>query len=162
MSSDDLSDFKPASDSTDPMGIGDNIRALRGGKRMGDGRAMSQGDLASVLDVTPQAISNWERGKDEPTSDKVAAMSAYFGVSIDEMYGRRRPVPAPQPNPPAPSAKIETSAALAAITTAISILRPDFARADAEALAGVFLSLALQPPDLASPTPPKDQLRFRF
>lgn len=46
---------------------------------------LSQGDLASELDVSRQSISKWETGSSVPELDKLVAMSRLFGVSLDEL-----------------------------------------------------------------------------
>ena len=44
---------------------------------------LSQEKLAEQLDVSRQAISKWESGTAVPESEKLIAISNYFGVSID-------------------------------------------------------------------------------
>ena len=44
---------------------------------------LSQEQLAEVLNVSRQAISKWEGGSAMPESDKLLALSNYFGVSLD-------------------------------------------------------------------------------
>ena len=46
---------------------------------------LSQGDLASELDVSRQSISKWETGSSVPELDKLVAMSRLFGVTLDEL-----------------------------------------------------------------------------
>ena len=49
---------------------------------------MSQGDLAKLLFVTPQAVSRWERGETEPDIDTLKKMAEIFKVSVEEIiYG---------------------------------------------------------------------------
>lgn len=43
----------------------------------------SQEQLAEALNVSRQAISKWEGGSAMPESDKLLALSNYFGVSLD-------------------------------------------------------------------------------
>ena len=47
----------------------------------------TQEDLAAALDVTPQAVSRWERGFCCPDMALIPAIANYFGVSIDELFG---------------------------------------------------------------------------
>jgi len=49
-------------------------------------RNITQDELASALDVTPQAVSNWERGG-YPDITLLPGLANYFGVSIDELMG---------------------------------------------------------------------------
>lgn len=44
---------------------------------------LSQEQLAEALNVSRQAISKWEGGSTMPESDKLLALSNYFGVSLD-------------------------------------------------------------------------------
>ena len=44
---------------------------------------LSQEQLAEALNVSRQAISKWEGGSALPESDKLLALSNYFGVSLD-------------------------------------------------------------------------------
>jgi putative transcriptional regulator len=55
-------------------GIGARIRELR------EGRSWSQADLAERLEVSVQAISQWETEKHSPTIDNVVAAAELFGV----------------------------------------------------------------------------------
>ncbi|GHU67870.1 hypothetical protein FACS1894184_08560 [Clostridia bacterium] len=53
-----------------------NLRAARG---------LRQFELASELDVSEQAISDWENGKCYPTRKNEAKLFRYFGISIDRL-----------------------------------------------------------------------------
>lgn len=44
---------------------------------------LSQEQLAEALNVSRQAISKWKGGSAMPESDKLLALSNYFGVSLD-------------------------------------------------------------------------------
>ena len=44
---------------------------------------LSQEQLAEQLNVSRQAISKWESGTAVPESEKLIAISNYFGVSVD-------------------------------------------------------------------------------
>ena len=44
---------------------------------------LSQEQLAEALNVSRHAISKWEGGSAMPESDKLLALSNYFGVSLD-------------------------------------------------------------------------------
>lgn len=46
---------------------------------------MSQEALAESLNVSRQAISNWENGKTKPDADMLIKISSIFQVSLDEM-----------------------------------------------------------------------------
>lgn len=59
------------------MALPEKLYALR--KKSG----LSQEQLAEALNVSRQAISKWEGGSAMPESDKLLALSNYFGVSLD-------------------------------------------------------------------------------
>ena len=44
-------------------------------------------DIAKLLGVTSQTVSNWENGKPEPSIDNLKQLSNYFNVSIDYLVG---------------------------------------------------------------------------
>lgn len=48
----------------------------------------SQRDLARALGVTAAAVSNWERGANEPSTRQLGLIADYYGVSIDTLLGR--------------------------------------------------------------------------
>lgn len=62
------------------MEIGNQIRQLRTRK------GVTQEALADHLGVTAQAVSKWERGSASPDIELLPALSAYFGVTIDELF----------------------------------------------------------------------------
>lgn len=62
------------------MEIGNQIKSLR------TQRGVTQEALAEKLGVSAQAVSKWERGSATPDISLLPAISAYFGVSIDELF----------------------------------------------------------------------------
>ena len=44
---------------------------------------ITQEELGKVLDIQKAAISKYENGRAEPSTEVLKKMSAYFGVSID-------------------------------------------------------------------------------
>ncbi len=62
------------------MEIGNQIKAFR------IRRGITQEAMAQHLGVTPQAISKWERGVATPDIALLPQLSAYFGVTIDELF----------------------------------------------------------------------------
>jgi transcriptional regulator with XRE-family HTH domain len=44
---------------------------------------LTQGELADILGLKPTAISNYESERNEPSFDKLIALSKYFDVSCD-------------------------------------------------------------------------------
>lgn len=49
---------------------------------------VSQAALAEVCGVTQQCVSEWERGKIEPTMSNLWRLADYFDVTIDGLVGR--------------------------------------------------------------------------
>ncbi len=62
------------------MEIGNQIKALR------TRRGITQEAMAQHFGITPQAISKWERGAATPDIALLPELSAYFGVTIDELF----------------------------------------------------------------------------
>ena len=63
--------------------IGKHIKKLR----MEQG--MTQDQLAQALNVTRQAVSNWETGKTQPSIETLTAIAGLFGITVEELiYGR--------------------------------------------------------------------------
>ncbi len=62
------------------MEIGNQIKSLRAA------RGITQETLAEKLGVSAQAVSKWERGATAPDVQMLPDLSAYFGVTIDELF----------------------------------------------------------------------------
>ena len=62
------------------MELGNQIKQLRSRK------GVTQEALAAHLGVTAQAVSKWERCAASPDIELLPAISAYFGVTIDELF----------------------------------------------------------------------------
>lgn len=60
----------------------ENLKSLRMEHKL------SQGKLAEAVGVTQQCVSEWERGKIEPTLSYLWQLADIFGVSIDVLCGR--------------------------------------------------------------------------
>ncbi|TVP85921.1 MAG: XRE family transcriptional regulator [Acholeplasmataceae bacterium] len=65
----------------DMRGIGKKIAALRKAKDM------TQVELADLLGISYQAVSNWERGDTMPDIAKLGDLSKIFEISIDDLLG---------------------------------------------------------------------------
>lgn len=46
---------------------------------------MTQLELANKIQVTPSAIYNWERGRNEPSATNLRDVAQALGVSMDEI-----------------------------------------------------------------------------
>ncbi len=55
------------------------IRALR------EAADLTQLELAIRVGVTPSAVYNWERGKNEPKATQLRALARALGVSMDDI-----------------------------------------------------------------------------
>lgn len=55
-------------------------------------QAMSQEDIAQVLEVSKNAVGKWERGESMPPIDKSVILSKLSGVSLDSMLLGRVPI----------------------------------------------------------------------
>ena len=62
------------------MEIGNQIKQLR------LRRGVTQEALAQHFGLTAQAVSKWECGTAAPDIELLPALSAYFGVTIDELF----------------------------------------------------------------------------
>ena len=65
----------------DMQQVGKTISALR------KARNMTQMELADRLNISFQAVSNWERGQTMPDIAKLGELAEIFGVTIDELLG---------------------------------------------------------------------------
>lgn len=49
---------------------------------------ITQKELATVLNVSQNAVFNWENGKREPSLSMIAELSNYFNVTVDYLLGK--------------------------------------------------------------------------
>ena len=61
--------------------LGQRIRSQR------EKRGLKQNDIASALQVSPQAVSKWERGENGPDITILGPLAKLLGVSIDWLLG---------------------------------------------------------------------------
>jgi transcriptional regulator with XRE-family HTH domain len=54
-------------------------------REMREEHGWSQFELAARIGVTPSAVYNWERGKNEPRLSQMRALSRAFDVSMDDI-----------------------------------------------------------------------------
>ena len=53
---------------------------------------MTQDELADKLNVTRQAVSNWENGKTQPDIETLTQLAEVFDVSVERIiYGKEKP-----------------------------------------------------------------------
>jgi len=56
-------------------------------KQLRQKHKLTQSELANILGLKPTAISNYESKRNEPSFDKLIALSRYFDVSCDYLLG---------------------------------------------------------------------------
>lgn len=61
--------------------LSENIRLFR------SARDLTQSDLATLLSVTPQAVSRWENGQAYPDVELLPLLARHLGTSIDTLMG---------------------------------------------------------------------------
>ena len=61
--------------------LGERIKAARLARRF------TQTDLANALQVSPQAVSKWERGENAPDIALIPNLAILLGVSTDRLLG---------------------------------------------------------------------------
>ena len=60
-------------------------------KKLREERGMTQDELAEKLNVTRQAVSNWETGKTQPDIETLTQLAEIFDVSVERLiYGSER------------------------------------------------------------------------
>ena len=52
-------------------------------------RGMTQLELAEELDISRQAVSRWERGTSDPSTENLVSIGRLFGVSVDALIDER-------------------------------------------------------------------------
>ena len=67
-------------------------------------RGMRNKDLAGLLGVSENSVSNWTTGQYQPRHARMAQIATALGVSIDHLHGATAPTPTAPPTPAAPSA----------------------------------------------------------
>ena len=63
------------------LSIGEKIALLRKEKNI------TQTELAEYLCLAPQTVSRWEVGNGAPEISLLPKIAAFFGVSIDDLFG---------------------------------------------------------------------------
>ena len=59
-------------------------------KELREEAQLTQKQLAEKLSTVQRNVSNWENGVTEPDLTTVAAIADFFGVTIDELFGREK------------------------------------------------------------------------
>ena len=60
-------------------------------KRLRKQKKISQRELGLKFNVIKQTVSSWETGNSKPPHDTLEAMADFFGVTVNEMYGKAEP-----------------------------------------------------------------------
>lgn len=79
------------------MNFGEKLSLLR--KQHG----MTQLELAEKLNLSRQAVSRWERGTAEPSTENLVRIAALFGVPVDALVNGGAPLPAEPAGQAAPT-----------------------------------------------------------
>lgn len=62
-------------------------------KELRQQKKVNQSEIAEVLHVKQNTISNWENGKTEISNGDAITLAEYFGVSVDYLLGREEKTP---------------------------------------------------------------------
>ena len=54
------------------------------------GQKLKQAEVASKVGVSQQCVSEWEKGKTEPTLTYLWRLADLFDVTIDDLVGRKK------------------------------------------------------------------------
>ena len=65
------------------MDFGKQIRQIRKDSKL------TQEKMAAKLNVSRQAVSNWENNKNLPDLEMIITISRVFGLSLDQLMERR-------------------------------------------------------------------------
>lgn len=68
---------------------------IRIGRRIAELRrnaGMTQMELADRMEISFQAVSNWERGETMPDIAKLPQLAEIFGITVDDLLGQRTPL----------------------------------------------------------------------
>ncbi len=68
------------------MAFSENFRFLL------DNSDISQIELAKMLGFTPQAVSKWYKGKNEPDTKTIVKIANIFNVSTDYLLGNKKEI----------------------------------------------------------------------
>jgi len=109
----------------DQQRIGANIMKARKAK------GLTQMALADGLNVSFQAVSNWERGQTCPDLSNLMELSRLLDISVDALLGNEREVPPAEPTPaavepPAETPKTEGRLSMAELATCAPFVSREF------------------------------------
>lgn len=57
-------------------------------KKLRISKGLNQNELAQILNVAKQTVSNWENGNRMPDSEMLVKIADFFDVSVDYLLGR--------------------------------------------------------------------------
>ena len=58
-------------------------------KKLREAAGMTQAELAARLQLSTPSVTKWELGRANPTYDNLIQLAEIFGVSMDEVAGRK-------------------------------------------------------------------------
>ena len=53
-------------------------------------KGITQAELAKIINKTPTAVASWEQGISLPSVQMLYRLAAYYGKSLEYMYGDRK------------------------------------------------------------------------
>ena len=99
--------------------VGRKISAARKEKNM------TQMELADKLNISFQAVSNWERGVSMPDISKLPELAELFGTSVDELLGQSSPLISGIVSEPIDDYLKEHKVTIDEVKQAAPLLKPD-------------------------------------
>ena len=72
-------------------------------------KGVSQAELAELMNVSRQAISRWETGVAVPSSENLRFLTAFYGITLSDLYSPAEETPSPQEQAPQPQATEDAS-----------------------------------------------------
>lgn len=82
------------------MQFGEKLKELR------STNGMTQKDLAEKINISPQAVSRWEKNEVEPSLETLRRLAEIFDVSMDDLFGKEKKQETDPPAQPLQNPKV--------------------------------------------------------